>query len=230
MFPIYYINLQSEKKRNEFMKKQFDFYSLQSTRIEAYHKNIPYIQYLVKRYKIHNPNELCCFVSHIKAIHEAYKNNDPYCIVMEDNVELEHFVKNSNMLQYFTRYTNIWECINLLPTGPNTILQDNIKNYKKKKLCTPYKKVCYGTKVLLYNRKGIEKLVKMFPRIEKSIQGNYTKKLVADNFIFSYCKTYISTFPFGNISLLFDTSIHKNSKIEHRKYTKHFIHSMFHST
>ena len=228
MIPIYYINLQPETKRNEFMKKQFDFYTLQNTRIEAYHKNIPYIQYLVKKYKICNQNELCCFLSHIKAIHQAYKNKDPYCIVMEDNIEIQHFVKNTLLLQKIIKSTKDWECINLLATGPKSILDNNIRNYKKNKLIVPYQNICFGSKVLLYNRKGIEKLVKMFPRIEKSIQGNYKTKLISDHFIFSYCKSYISTFPFGNISLLFSTSIHTYSKLEQRKYTKNFLHTMYH--
>lgn len=228
MIPIYYINLQTETKRNEFMKKQFDFYKLQNTRIEAFHKNIPYIQNLVNKYKIDNSNELCCFLSHIKAVHEAYKNKDTYCIVMEDNVELKHFVKNILLLEKIIQSTKNWECINLLATGPKNILYNNIRNYKKNNLIVPFQKICYGTKVLLYNRKGIEKLVNRFPYIEKSIKGNYKKKLIADNFIFSYCKTYISTFPFGNISLLFSTSIHKNNKLEQRKYTKNFLHNIYH--
>ena len=216
------------------MQNQFKNYDMNNFRIEAYSPNDNIIKFLIRKLRLLRDAEFCCFLSHIKAVHQSYLNGDNYCIVMEDNVELEHFYKNINNIEKLFDIYDDWECINLLVTGPEVKLKSLYKEYEKK-LLVPYikKKYVYGTKVLLYNRKGMERILKIFPTIDENIKINnddkYQNRLVSDIFIFEKCNTYLSTFPYGNFNCNFKTTIHKNNNVKIIKNLNELI-KKFHLT
>ena len=101
--PMYYINLEKSKDRNDAMLKQKKKYNLPLERVEAVNgyefKDTKNDSFFIKPCQKINfintfPNIdnikpiIGCTLSHIKAIHTALENDDKLAIIMEDDTSL----------------------------------------------------------------------------------------------------------------------------------------------
>jgi len=91
--PIYYLNLDGQPERREYMENQFKEWEIENyTRISAYDGREDDLSDIIKgRYPdAMSSGEVGCTTSHLKAIKYWLENSDAPCaIFMEDDCDLE---------------------------------------------------------------------------------------------------------------------------------------------
>ena len=91
--PIYYLNIDGQPERREYMENQFKYWEIENyTRISAYDGRDDDLSDIIKgRYpEDMNSGEIGCTTSHLKAIkHWLDTSDSSYAIIMEDDVSLE---------------------------------------------------------------------------------------------------------------------------------------------
>lgn len=91
--PIYYLNLDEQPERAQYMEQQFKYWEIEDyTRISAYDGRNDDLSDIIKgRYpEDMTSGEIGCTTSHLKAIQYWYETSDsPYAIIMEDDVDLD---------------------------------------------------------------------------------------------------------------------------------------------
>lgn len=93
MVPIYYLNLDGQPERKQYMEDQFKYWEIENyTRISAYDGRDDDLSDIIKgRYPENmTSGEIGCTTSHLKALKYWYETSDsPYAIIMEDDVDLQ---------------------------------------------------------------------------------------------------------------------------------------------
>ena len=91
--PIYYLNLDDQPERKEYMEKQFEYWDIQNyTRISAHDGREDDLSDIIRgRYpEMMSSGEIGCVTSHLKAIkHWIDTSDSPYAVIMEDDVCLD---------------------------------------------------------------------------------------------------------------------------------------------
>lgn len=122
--PIYWLNLDSDTHRREYMEKQFEYWEIENhTRVSGFDGRTDDVcQYLSGRAPDNmSEGEIGCCLTHIKAIKEFYENTDePYALIFEDDVVLET-VKfwNFTWKDFVSKLPHDWDCIqmSIISTG-----------------------------------------------------------------------------------------------------------------
>lgn len=183
--PIYWINLASSEKRKIKFEKQLEKYGLDNTyRVEG----IDGINLNLNDYNIKEnltKFELGCTLSHIKAIQEAYINNQEYVLVMEDDCNFDyvkyqkHTIKE--LIDIMEEKNKDWDLLQLAtcnrPDHNIRLSQSHDYICKKFRNCT----TCY-----LINKKGMEKIIGFKNKI-------YTQ---ADYYLYDGINSYYLTKPY----------------------------------
>ena len=91
--PIYYLNLDGQPERKEYMEEQFKYWEIENyTRISAYDGREDDLSDIIKgRYPDNmTSGEIGCTTSHLKALQHWIETSDsPYAVIMEDDVDLQ---------------------------------------------------------------------------------------------------------------------------------------------
>ena len=91
--PIYYLNLDGQPERREFMENQFKYWDIENyERISAYDGREDDLSDIVAgRYPTNmSSGEIGCTTSHLKALKHYLETSDsPYAIIMEDDCSLD---------------------------------------------------------------------------------------------------------------------------------------------
>ena len=91
--PLYYLNLDGQPKRRQYMEDQFKYWEIENyTRISAYDGRDDDLSDIISgRYPdTMSGGEIGCTTSHLNAIKHYLDNSDsPYAIIMEDDCNLE---------------------------------------------------------------------------------------------------------------------------------------------
>jgi GR25 family glycosyltransferase involved in LPS biosynthesis len=91
--PIYYLNLDGQPERRQYMEDQFNYWEVENyTRISAYDGRDDDLSEIIKGKYPDNmtTGEIGCTTSHLKAIKYWYETSDSsYAIVMEDDIDLQ---------------------------------------------------------------------------------------------------------------------------------------------
>jgi hypothetical protein len=126
--PIYYINLDDQQNRREYMEEQFKYWGITNyTRISAYDgRNSDLSEILRGTYPEQmTSSEIGCTCSHLRAIKEWYDNSDtPYALFMEDDVDINIArFWNFTFSDFLARIPYAWDCIQLaiISTGDITV-------------------------------------------------------------------------------------------------------------
>jgi GR25 family glycosyltransferase involved in LPS biosynthesis len=163
--PMYYINLDRCKSRNNHIKKQITNYNLKDiTRIPGIdYKNLNNINTgtinmnnnifnYINHYDNITIKELACTLSHTKAIYTAYMNNLDKVLILEDD---------ASFVLYPYWPTTLEEIIDKAPEDWTTI---NLYNFQVQhdntcfKTCDA-KNVCYTGLAYIINRKGMKNIL-----------------------------------------------------------------------
>src|SRR6056300_343912 len=90
--PIYYLNLDGQPERREYMENQFKYWEIDNyERVSAYDGREDDLSDIIKgRYPdMMSSGEIGCTTSHLKALKMFLETDEPYCILMEDDVSLD---------------------------------------------------------------------------------------------------------------------------------------------
>ena len=184
--PIYWLNLDVDTHRREYMENQFDYWEIEShTRVSGFDGRIDDVcQHLSGRAPDHmSEGEIGCCMTHIKAIKEFYENTDePYAIIFEDDVDLE--------LVKFWNFT--WkDFISQLPHDWDSVQLTNICTGDIHVALHPYFINDFSAAAYLITRHHAAKIVKNHIRGNKFKLDNGVKpRATSEDVIFGSGKTY----------------------------------------
>lgn len=184
--PIYYLNLDGQPERREYMESQFNYWEIKNyTRISAYDGREDDLSSIISgRYPTQmSSGEIGCVTSHLKAIKHWMETSDsPYAIFMEDDCNLD-IVKCWNF-SWDDFYANIpydWDVVQIA-----IICTGNIHVRLHKRFVNDFSTACY-----LITRHHAEKLLKHHVRGDKYKLDNGVKpRPVADDLIYNSGNTY----------------------------------------
>ena len=202
--PMYYINLEKSKDRNDAMLKQKKKYNLPLERVDAVNgyefkdtKNDSFfitpgqkINFLNMFPDIVNIKPLIgCTLSHIKAIYTALEHNDDLAIIMEDDTSLITYNHWSEKLEKIIKKAPpSWRIINLYHFCHNKLGEKFISNKQN---------TCASASCYIINNKGMRELIDLV-KINNTIVLKKTEKakepdadvLAADFFLYNLVETY----------------------------------------
>lgn len=200
--PIYYLNLDDQPERREYMESQFKYWEIENhTRISGYDGRVDDVSSNLKGRIPDNvsQNELGCCLSHLKAIKHFYENtNDDYCLILEDDVNLD-IAKywNFTWTEFFSLLPYDWDCVQL-----TTICTGDIHVKLHLKFINDFSAAIY-----LISRHHAAKLIKHHIRGEKYKLDNGVKpRAVSEDTILETGKTY--TIPLFLYNLDMGSAIH----------------------
>ena len=184
--PIYYLNLDGQPERREYMESQFEYWEIENyTRISAYDGREDDLSDIIKgRYPERmTSGEVGCVTSHLKAIKHWYETSDsPYAIIMEDDCNLD-LVKywNFTWSDFYCRIPYDWDVMQIAIICTGDV---HIKVHKR--FVNEFSTACY-----LITRHHAEKLLRLHVRGEKYKLDNGVKpRPVADDLIYNSGNTY----------------------------------------
>jgi hypothetical protein len=200
--PVYYLNLDGQPERKEYMEEQFKYWEIENyTRISAYDGREDDLSDIIKgRYpEMMTSGEVGCVTSHLKAINHWYTTSDsPYAIIMEDDCDIS-IAKywNFTWQDFIRRVPYAWDVIQLA-----IICTGDIVVPIHTRFVNDFSTACY-----VITRHHAEKLIKMHVRGDKYKLDNGVKpRPVADDLIYNSGVTYATPIFLYKIEL--GSSIH----------------------
>jgi hypothetical protein len=184
--PIYYLNLDDQPERKQYMEDQFKYWEIEDyTRISAYDGREDDLGSILKgRYPDNvTSGEVGCITSHLKAIKNWYETSDsPYAVIMEDDCNLD-LAKYWNFTwdDFYSRAPYDWDVIQLA-----IICTGNIHVSLHKRFVNDFSTACY-----IITRHHAEKLIKHHIRGDKYKLDNGVKpRAVADDLVYNSGNTF----------------------------------------
>ena len=170
--PIYYINLDGQPERKEYMEEQFKYWEIEDyTRISAYDGREDDLSDIIagKYPDTMSSGEIGCVTSHLKAMKHWLETSDSkYAIMMEDDCSLD-LVQfwNFNWRDFYSHIPFDWDVVQIAIICTGDI---HIKLHKR--FVNDFSTACY-----LITRHHAEKLIRLHCR------GGYTgtQKYKLDN-------------------------------------------------
>ena len=195
--PIYYLNLDGQPERKEYMESQFDYWEIKDyTRISAYDGRDDDLSDILKgRYPENiTSGEIGCVTSHLKAIKHWYDTSDsPYAIIMEDDCDLS-LAKYWNFTweEVFYKFPYDWDVIQLA-----IICTGDLHVTLHKRFVNDFSTACY-----VINRHHAKKIIQHHIREDKYKLDNGVKpRPVADDLVYNSGNTFSIPLLFYKIEL-----------------------------
>jgi len=184
--PIYYINLDGQPERKEYMEEQFKYWEIEDyTRISAYDGREDDLSDIIagKYPDTMSSGEIGCVTSHLKAMKHWLETSDSkYAIMMEDDCSLD-LVQfwNFNWRDFYSHIPFDWDVVQIAIICTGDI---HIKLHKR--FVNDFSTACY-----LITRHHAEKLLRFHTRKGKYKLDNGCKpRAVADDLIYNAGNTY----------------------------------------
>ena len=200
--PIYYINLDGQPERKDYIENQFDYWGIENyTRISAYDGRDDDLSDIIKgRYPENmTSGEIGCTTSHLKAIKYWMETSDsPYAIFMEDDIDLQT-VKHWNFTwaDFMSKLPYDWDVVQLA-----IICTGNLHVTLHRRFVNDFSTACY-----MITRHHAEKLLRHHVRGDKYKLDNGVKpRAVADDLIYNSGNTY--AIPLFLYKIALGSSIH----------------------
>ena len=177
--PIYYLNLDGQPERREYMESQFKYWEIKNyTRISAYDgREDDLSDILTGRYPdMMTSGEIGCTTSHLKAIKHWMETSDsPYAIMMEDDCSMD-LVRFWNFTwdDFYAHIPYDWDVVQIA-----IICTGDIHVKLHKRFVNDFSTACY-----LINRNHAEKLLKFHSRGDKYKLDNGCKPRIQFLFFF----------------------------------------------
>ena len=186
MGPIYYLNLDGQPERREFMEGQFKYWEVENyERISAYDgRDDDLSDILVGKYpEMMNSGEIGCTTSHLKALKHYLETSDsPYAIIMEDDCCLD-LVRywNFSWREFMAHFPYDWDVVQIA-----VICTGDIHVKLHKRFVNDFSTACY-----VINRSHAEKLVRLHCRGDKyKLDMGVKPRPVADDLIYNAGNTF----------------------------------------
>ena len=135
--PVYYINLDKDVERKKYVEVQFKNKNI--TRVSGVYgkalDNETLYKYTERSKKDYSrnekmsPGEIGCLLSHIKLFKESLNNNEPYILVLEDDVDMITWM-NDSVKKYVNTQIHKHECIQLsvIISENDTMIKNCVSN------------------------------------------------------------------------------------------------------
>jgi GR25 family glycosyltransferase involved in LPS biosynthesis len=200
--PIYYLNLDGQPERKQYMEEQFKYWEIENyTRISAYDGRTDDLSDIISgRYPDNmTSGEIGCTTSHLKAIKHWIETSDSQCaIFMEDDVDLQiakYWDFTWKDFQSLVPYDYDVIQLAIICTGPLHVkLHRRFVND-------------FSTAAYMITRHHAEKLLKFHIRNEKYKLDNGSKpRAVADDLIYNSGNTF--SIPIFLYKIALGSSIH----------------------
>jgi hypothetical protein len=200
--PIYYLNLDDQPERRQYMEDQFKYWEVENyTRISAYDGREDDLGHILNGCypKDMTSGEIGCTTSHLKAIKHWYDTSDsPYAIIMEDDCNLD-LVKYWNFTwnDFIRSFPYDWDVVQIA-----IICTGDLHAKLHKRFVNDFSTACY-----VINRHHATKLLKHHVRNDKYKLDNGVKpRAVADDLVYNSGNTY--SIPLLLYKLELGSSIH----------------------
>ena len=200
--PIYYLNLDGQPERKQYMEDQFKYWEIENyERISAYDGRDDDLSDIIKgRYPDNmSSGEVGCTTSHLKALKHYLETSDAPCaVIMEDDVDLQ-LVKNWNFTwkEFYGLLPYDYDVIQLaiICTGPlHVALHKRFVND-------------FSTASYMITRHHAEKIVKHHVRGDKyKLDQGVKPRAVADDLIYNSGNTF--SIPLFLYRIALGSSIH----------------------
>jgi hypothetical protein len=184
--PVYYLNLDGQPDRKEYMEAQFQYWDITNyERISAYDGREDDLSDIIKgRYpESMTSGEIGCITSHLKAIKHWMETSDsPYAIIMEDDCKLD-LVRfwNFNWDDFVAKLPYDWDVVQLA-----IICTGDIHVKLHRRFVNNFSTACY-----MITRHHAEKLLRHHVRGDKYKLDNGIKpRPVADDLIYNSGNTF----------------------------------------
>jgi GR25 family glycosyltransferase involved in LPS biosynthesis len=219
----YWINIDRNTKRQQFMSDQFAKLGLENYRVSA-HTPADFDDILVQKRPLtcKYPGcvtcefEFACLCSHLKAMQEGLKTGDEYFVILEDDVMLPFQIDYTGLIADMPKDTEILQMLILFG---NSVMQ--LYNYHShtKQRYIKWQYLLPSTGMYLISRQGAQKLVDMFYDAKT---GRYDfsqspHQIVADVLLYMTAKTYATTHPYAVPEIAMGSDIHSDHLIAHEK-------------
>jgi GR25 family glycosyltransferase involved in LPS biosynthesis len=240
-YPVYYINMDKNPDRKEFMENQLKKYATSFTRIRGFNgyaitnlkKDIVDNIEFTCDYDNMTKGEIGCTMSHLLFIKKAYDNGNEYALVVEDDVQLNLLpILDVTIKELVENAPNDWEIIKLF-CGRNPHKNNKpVKEYKKFTYFTEdsVNYPTWGTVSYIINKKGMKKIidytyiVKEQPSFHIRKENNSPETGAADWIIYHIAKTYtIQPCIFYPNNILLESTIHDQNTRNHIKRANNII-------
>ena len=200
--PIYYLNLDDQTERREYMEKQFKYWSIENyTRVSAYDGREDDLSDIIKgRYPSDmTSGEIGCTTSHLKALKEFLKTDEKYALIMEDDVDISTVKKwGFKWVDFMAHVPYDWDVVQLAIICTGAL---HVRIHKR--FVNDFSTACY-----LITRHHAEKLVKLHCRGDKyKIDQGVKPRAVADDLIYNSGNTF--SIPLFLYRIQMGSSIHK---------------------
>jgi GR25 family glycosyltransferase involved in LPS biosynthesis len=208
----YWINIDSCIDRKEFMEQQFAQHGIQHERISAETPDTMKSYSIIRHVECKStPAEICCILSHLKALQKGYDDGEEFFCVAEDDVnipkldfdKIKQYIKdaeerdntNVEMLQLFTSgYPYIIDMLNQYATNHQYVV--------RREQCCP------ATVYYMATRTGAKKLLDMFKIGKDKYDLSYSAWTAADNILYKPINTYIVSYPLTTTNIDYGSIIH----------------------
>ena len=184
--PIYYINIDDQLDRREYMENQFKYWGVENyTRISAYDGREDDLGEIIKgRYpEDMTSGEIGCTTSHLKAIkHWLDTSDSPYAIIMEDDVSLETVQYwDFKWVDFYSKVPYDWDVVQLAIICTGAL---HVRIHKR--FVNDFSTACY-----VISRSHAEKLVRFHCRNDKyKLDQGVKPRAVADDLIYNSGNTF----------------------------------------
>ena len=202
MPPIYYLNLDGQPERKQYIEEQFKYWDIENyERISAYDGRDDDLSDIIKgRYPDNmTSGEVGCTTSHLKALKHYLETSDAPCaVIMEDDVDLQ-IVKNWNFTwkDFYSLVPYDYDVIQLaiICTGPlHVALHKRFVND-------------FSTASYMITRRHAEKLVGLHCRGNKyKLDQGVRPRAVADDLVYNSGNTF--AIPLFLYKIALGSSIH----------------------
>ena len=200
--PIYYLNIDGQPERREYMENQFKHWGVENyTRISAYDGRDDDLSDIIKgRYpEDMTSGEIGCTTSHLKAIkHWLDTSDSPYAIIMEDDCDISTvFHWGFTWKDFYAKIPYDWDVVQLAIICTGAL---HVRIHKR--FVNDFSTACY-----MITRHHAQKLMKYHVRGEKyKIDNGVKPRAVADDLIYNSGNTY--SVPVFLYKLALGSSIH----------------------
>ena len=184
--PVYYLNLDGQPERKEYMEEQFKYWEIEDyTRISAYDGREDDLSDILRGTYPDNMSggEIGCTTSHLKAIKHWYETSDsPYAIIMEDDCSLDlvHYW-NFTWKDFMAKIPYDWDLVQIAIICTGDI---HIKIHKR--FVNEFSTACY-----IITRHHAEKLIRLHCRGDKyRIDQGVKPRAVADDLLYNSGNSY----------------------------------------
>jgi GR25 family glycosyltransferase involved in LPS biosynthesis len=184
--PIYYLNLDGQPERKEYMEKQFKYWEIDNyTRISAYDGREDDLSEIIKGKDPDNmtTGEIGCTTSHLKAIKHWMETSDsPYAVIMEDDVDIQTVrFWDFTWADFLSKVPYDWDVIQLA-----IICTGDLHVKLHKRFVNDFSTAAY-----MITRHHAEKLLKFHTRGDKyKLDQGVKPRAVADDLIYNSGNTF----------------------------------------